>query len=59
VRQIAVLGILVVMRMRGVSSRAQTMQEMSAMMRIIATSDEEKDDEQTGERDEPIDEFCV
>ena len=37
-RQIAVLGILVVMRMRGVSSRAQTMQimkEMSAVMRII------------------------
>jgi len=26
---------------------------------MAVSSDEEKDDEQTGERDEPIDEFCV
>jgi len=26
---------------------------------MVYSSDEEKDDEQTGERDEPIDEFCV
>jgi len=26
---------------------------------MVVSSDEEKDDEQTGERDEPIDEFCV